>query len=157
MDIQVDPLDLEITVSRARGPGGQGVNTTDSAVQIVHKPSGISVYCADERSQLKNKNKALKVLRARLLKQRQDEAAARYAANRRSQIGTGDRSERIRTYNFPQSRVTDHRIGLTLHSLSQVMEGDLDEVISALRVADDHAKLEAMITSTADASADKER
>jgi peptide chain release factor 1 len=136
VDIAIDPEDLEISVSRASGPGGQGVNTTDSAVQILHRPTGLIVYCADARSQIKNKAQALTVLRSRLLKLKQDEERAKYAAQRRGQIGTGDRSERIRTYNFPQSRVTDHRIGLTLHSLAQVMEGDFDELIDALQQAD---------------------
>ena len=144
VDIQIDPTELEITVSRASGPGGQGVNTTDSAVQILHKPTGLIVQCADERSQLKNKAKALTVLRARLLQRREDEERAKYAAARRSQIGTGDRSERIRTYNFPQNRVTDHRIGLTLYSLPQVMEGRFDEIIAALQRADFEEKLAAL-------------
>jgi peptide chain release factor 1 len=144
VDIDIDPQDLEITVSRASGPGGQGVNTTDSAVQILHKPTGLIVQCADERSQLKNKARAMTVLRARLLKLKEDEERAKYAAQRRSQIGTGDRSERIRTYNFPQSRVTDHRIGLTLHSLSRVMEGEFDPLIDALQKADMELKLAAV-------------
>jgi peptide chain release factor 1 len=120
------------------------VNTTDSAVQILHKPTGLIVQCADERSQLKNKAKALTVLRARLLQRREDEEQAKYAAERRNQIGTGDRSERIRTYNFPQNRVTDHRIGLTLYNLPQVMEGRIDEIIGALQRADFDAKLAAL-------------
>lgn len=144
VDVQIDPQDLEITVSRASGPGGQGVNTTDSAVQILHKPTGLIVSCADERSQLKNKAKALTVLRSRLLKRREEEERARYAATRRSQIGSGDRSERIRTYNFPQNRVTDHRIGLTLYSLPQVMEGAIEPLISALQKADYDEKLAAL-------------
>ena len=144
VDVQIDPADLEITVSRASGPGGQGVNTTDSAVQILHKPTGLIVSCADERSQLKNKARALTVLRARLLQRHEDEERAKYAATRRSQIGTGDRSERIRTYNFPQNRVTDHRIGLTLYNLPQVMEGRLDEIIAALQRADFEQKLAAL-------------
>ena len=110
----IEPNDIEISVCRASGPGGQGVNTTDSAVQILHKPTNITVYCADERSQLKNKSKALTVLRSRLLKQKQNEENAKYARDRKEQVGTGDRSERIRTYNFPQSRVTDHRINFLL-------------------------------------------
>jgi len=144
VDVQIDPADLEITVSRASGPGGQGVNTTDSAVQILHKPTGLIVQCADERSQLKNKARALTVLRARLLQRHEDEERAKYAATRRSQIGTGDRSERIRTYNFSQNRVTDHRIGLTLYNLPQVMEGRLDEIIAALQRADFEQKLAAL-------------
>lgn len=145
VDVDIHPDDLEITVARASGPGGQGVNTTDSAVQILHKPTSMIVKCADERSQLKNKQKALKVLRSRLLEQKQREEQEKYAAHRRSQVGTGDRSERIRTYNFPQSRLTDHRIGLTLHSLPQVMEGDIDEILDALGTADQRMRLEAML------------
>ncbi len=136
VDVQIDPQELEITVQRASGPGGQGVNTTDSAVRIIHKPTGMIVYCADGRSQQKNKASAMAVLRSRLLQLKEDQERAKYAAERKSQIGTGDRSERIRTYNFPQSRLTDHRIGLTLHSLSQVMQGQLDAVIEALQRAD---------------------
>jgi peptide chain release factor 1 len=139
--VVVDPQELEITVARASGPGGQGVNTTDSAVQILHKPTGLIVTCADERSQIKNKAKAMTVLRSRLLQRRQDEEHAKYAAARRNQIGSGDRSERIRTYHFLQNRVTDHRIGLTLYSLPQIMEGEIDEIISALQKADYEAKL----------------
>jgi peptide chain release factor 1 len=141
VDVQIDPQDLEITVQRASGPGGQGVNTTDSAVRIIHKPTGLMVFCADGRSQLKNKASAMAVLRARLLQKKQDDEAAKYAAQRKGQIGTGDRSERIRTYNFPQNRLTDHRIGLTLHSLPQVMEGELGPVIEALQKADLERKL----------------
>jgi peptide chain release factor 1 len=144
VDVQIDSQDLEITVSRASGPGGQGVNTTDSAVQILHKPTGLIVSCADERSQLKNKARAMTVLRSRLLKLREEEERARYAATRRSQIGSGDRSERIRTYNFPQNRMTDHRIGLTLYNLPQVMEGDIDAIIAALQKADYEEKLAAL-------------
>ena len=136
VDIRIDPQDLEITVSRASGPGGQGVNTTDSAVQILHKPTGLIVQCADERSQIKNKARAMTVLRSRLLKLKEDEEHEKYAEHRRSQIGTGGRSERIRTYNFPQNRMTDHRVGLTLYSLPQVMEGDIDAIIAALQRAD---------------------
>ena len=144
VDIQIDPQDLEITVSRASGPGGQGVNTTDSAVQILHKPTGLIVSCADERSQIKNKARAMTVLRSRLLKLKEDEERARYAAERRNQIGSGDRSERIRTYSFPQNRVTDHRIGLTLYNLPQVMEGEFDQVIEALKKADYEEKFAAL-------------
>jgi peptide chain release factor 1 len=148
VDVEIDPQDLEITVSRASGPGGQGVNTTDSAVQILHKPTGLIVSCADERSQLKNKAKAMTVLRSRLLKRREEEEHAKYAATRRSQIGSGDRSERIRTYNFPQNRVTDHRIGLTLYSLPQVLEGDIGALISGLQKADYDEKLAALTGQT---------
>jgi peptide chain release factor 1 len=144
VDVQIDPQDLEITVTRASGPGGQGVNTTDSAVQICHKPTGLIVTCADERSQLKNKAKAMTVLRSRLLKRREEEERAKYAGMRRSQIGSGDRSERIRTYNFPQNRLTDHRIGLTLYSLPQVMEGNIDAIITALQRADYDEKVAAL-------------
>lgn len=142
VDIHLDPSELEITVARASGPGGQGVNTTDSAVQVLHKPTGIIVKCADERSQLKNKAKALKVLRSRLLEAKEREERERYAANRKNQVGSGDRSERIRTYNFPQGRVTDHRINLTLYSLTEFIDGDLDTVIDALYEADRRAKIE---------------
>lgn len=145
VDVEVNPSDLEITVTRASGPGGQGVNTTDSAVQILHKPTGIIVNCADERSQLKNKQKALKVLYSRLLQAKQDEERAKYAASRKSQVGSGDRSERIRTYNFPQNRLTDHRIGLTLHSLPQIMEGELEEMIDSLKQVDYKEKVDALL------------
>ena len=144
VDVQIDPQELDITVQRASGPGGQGVNTTDSAVRIIHKPTGMIVFCADERSQLKNKARAMTVLRSRLLKLREDEERAKYAATRRSQIGSGDRSERIRTYNFPQNRLTDHRIGLTLYSLPQVMEGNIEPIITALQKADYEEKLAAL-------------
>ncbi|HSH09722.1 MAG TPA: peptide chain release factor 1, partial [Oceanipulchritudo sp.] len=133
VDVHIDPSELEITVARASGPGGQGVNTTDSAVQILHKPTGMIVKCADERSQLKNKTKAMKVLRSRLLEKKEAEEHEKYAANRKSQVGSGDRSERIRTYNFPQGRLTDHRINLTLYKLDEIMQGALGEVIEALR------------------------
>lgn len=141
VDIQIAPEDLEISVCRASGPGGQGVNTTDSAVQILHKPSGMQVYCADERSQQKNKVRALKVLRARLLQRKEEEERAKYDANRKDQIGSGDRSERIRTYNFPQNRLTDHRIGLTLHNLPQIMEGEIGMLIDALQRANYESKI----------------
>lgn len=144
VDVQIDPQDLDITVMRASGPGGQGVNTTDSAVRLVHKPSGLTVYCADDRSQQKNKARALAVLRSRLLKLKEDEEHAKYAAQRRTQIGTGGRSERIRTYNFPQNRMTDHRIGLTLYSLPAVLEGHIDPIIQALQRAEFEEKLAAL-------------
>ncbi len=144
VDIQINPQDLEITVARASGPGGQGVNTTDSAVQIIHKPTGLIVKCADERSQIKNKASAMTVLRSRLLKLKEDEEKARYAAERKSQIGSGDRSERIRTYNFPQNRVTDHRIGLTLHGLPQIMEGAIGPLIEGLQKAHYDERLAAL-------------
>jgi len=121
------------------------VNTTDSAVQMTHKPTGITVYCADERSQLKNKNKALTVLRSRLLKQKKEEEQAKYSASRRSQIGSGDRSERIRTYNFPQSRLSDHRINFTAHNLPEVMEGEFSAIIEALQTADQEQRIKELM------------
>src|SRR5712675_489055 len=136
VDLELRPDDLRIEVSRAGGPGGQGVNTTDSAVQVLHIPTGTIVRCQDGRSQIKNKERALSILRSRLLEVKQREEAEKYAAHRKSQIGTGDRSEKIRTYNFPQNRVTDHRIGLTLYNLDRVMEGDLGELINGLQAAD---------------------
>ncbi|MEX2146268.1 MAG: peptide chain release factor 1 [Candidatus Rokuibacteriota bacterium] len=136
VDIRVEDKDVRVDVYRSSGPGGQGVNTTDSAVRLTHIPTGLVVTCQDERSQIKNRAKAMRVLKARLLERAQEEQAAAIAADRKSQVGTGDRSERIRTYNVPQTRVTDHRIGLTLHRLSQVLEGDLDELIDALTAAE---------------------
>src|SRR5213083_349246 len=136
VDLELKPEDLRIEVSRSGGPGGQGVNTTDSAVQVLHIPTGMIVRCQDGRSQIKNKERALSILRARLLERRQREEAEKYSAQRRGQIGTGGREEKIRTYNFPQNRVTDHRIALTLYNLDRVMEGDLGELISALQAAD---------------------
>ena len=141
VDIDIDENELIIDVYRSSGPGGQSVNTTDSAVRITHKPTGLVVTCQDEKSQHKNKAKALVVLRSRLLAQKEEEEAAERSANRKSQVGTGDRSERIRTYNFPQNRLTDHRIKLTLHRLEAVMEGDLQEVIDALIAADRAAQI----------------
>ncbi len=146
VDVEIKPEELDITVCRASGPGGQGVNTTDSAVQILHKPTGLIVRCADERSQQKNKVKALRVLRARLLDQRVAEETAKYAAQRKAQVGTGERNERIRTYNFPQNRVTDHRIELTLYNLPVVMDGDLDGVIEPLMTHDLEQKLVELMT-----------
>ena len=131
-DIQINPEDLRIDVFRSSGPGGQSVNTTDSAVRITHVPTGLVVQCQDEKSQLKNKNKALKILRSRLYDAEMEKRAAERADMRRSQVGTGDRSERIRTYNFPQNRVTDHRIGLTVHQLSSVLSGGFDPFMDAL-------------------------
>ena len=136
IDVELKPDELRIEVSRAGGPGGQGVNTTDSAVQVLHIPTGTIVRCQDGRSQIKNKEKALSILRARLLERKQREEAEKYSAERRGQIGTGGREEKIRTYNFPQNRVTDHRIGLTLYNLDRVMDGDLGELIRALQAAD---------------------
>jgi peptide chain release factor 1 len=132
VDIEVNPNDLRIDTYCASGAGGQHVNKTESAVRITHLPTGVVVQCQDEKSQLKNKDRAMRVLRARLLELAQAEQAAEVAENRKSQVGTGDRSERIRTYNYPQGRVTDHRIGLTLHKLDFILDGDLDELISAL-------------------------
>lgn len=139
-DIAIEEKDLRIDVFRAGGKGGQGVNTTDSAVRIVHLPTNTVVVCQDERSQIKNKAKAMKVLRSRILDSQRNKAEAERAADRKSQVGTGERNERIRTYNFPQERLTDHRIGLTLHRLTSVMEGDLDDVIEALQ-KDEYSRL----------------
>lgn len=136
VDLDLKPEDLRIEVCRAGGPGGQGVNTTDSAVQVLHIPTGRIVRCQDGRSQQKNKEKALSIMRARLLEDKRREEEAKYSANRRTQIGSGGREEKIRTYNFPQNRVTDHRIGLTLYNLDRIMEGDLKEMIQSLQAAD---------------------
>jgi peptide chain release factor 1 len=144
VDIEIKPDELEITRCRASGPGGQGVNTTDSAVQIIHKPSGMIVRCADQRSQQKNKERALTVLRSRLLERKIAEENARYAAQRKKQVGTGERNERIRTYNFPQNRVTDHRIELTLYNLPFVIEGTLDPIIEPLMNHELEEKLAAL-------------
>ena len=144
VDIEIREEDLRIDVYRAGGKGGQGVNTTDSAVRITHVPTGVVVTCQDERSQIKNRAKAMKVLRARLYDARLQEAQAKYAAQRRSQVSTGDRSAKIRTYNFPQGRVTDHRINLTLFSLGKFMEGDIAEMSEALLVADTSERLAEM-------------
>ena len=141
VDVQIDPNEIRIDVFCSSGPGGQSVNTTQSAVRITHIPTGLVVSCQDEKSQHKNKDKALKVLRARLLEKAQSEQAGELAEARRIQVGTGDRSERIRTYNFPQGRVTDHRIGLTLHKLDQVLLGEIDEIIEALITTDQAEKL----------------
>lgn len=141
VDLAIDARDLRYDVFRSSGPGGQSVNTTDSAVRITHIPTGLVVSCQDEKSQLKNKAKALKVLRSRLLDQRVAEQEAERSRQRRAQVGTGDRSAKIRTYNFPQSRVTDHRIKLTVHTLDQVLDGDLNEVLKALRLADQEERL----------------
>jgi peptide chain release factor 1 len=143
VDVEIKPSDLHIDVFRSGGPGGQSVNTADSAVRIKHIPTGIVVQCQDERSQLKNKNKALKVLRARILDLEIQEREKKLAAQRKSQVSSGDRSAKIRTYNFPQGRVTEHRIGLTLYRLPDVMEGDLDEVVNGLFHAEQAERLAA--------------
>ncbi len=141
VDVRIDPADLRIDVFRSSGPGGQSVNTTDSAVRITHLPTDLVVTCQDEKSQHKNKAKAMKVLRSRLLDRKIAAREAERAAERRSQIGSGDRSAKIRTYNFPQNRVTDHRIGLSLHRLGDILDGDLDELVAALRLAHDEERL----------------
>ena len=140
-NIVIDPKDIRIDVFRSSGNGGQCVNTTDSAVRLTHFPTGIVISCQDEKSQLKNRDKAMRVLRAKLYELELEKKASEEAAERRSQIGTGDRSEKIRTYNFPQGRVTEHRIKLTLYRIDQIMNGDLDEIIDALTAADQAAKL----------------
>ena len=144
VDVQLDMLDCKFDVFRASGNGGQCVNTTDSAVRLTHIPSGIVISCQDEKSQLKNKDKALRVLRARLFDLEREKAHSAEAEARKSQVGTGDRSEKIRTYNFPQGRVTDHRIKLTLHRLDAILDGEIDEVIDSLTAADQAAKLSNM-------------
>ena len=143
-EVDLRPEDLETTVARASGAGGQHVNKTESAVQIIHRPTGLMVYCADERSQLRNRQKALRVLRARLLERQTAADAAARADARRIQVGSGDRSERIRTYNFHQNRVTDHRVDSTLHGIQQVLDGDLDDLLAALAEADLRARAEAL-------------
>jgi peptide chain release factor 1 len=144
VDIEIRPQDIEVNTCRASGKGGQGVNTTDSAVQIQHKPSGLIVRCADERSQIKNRARAMTVLRSRLLERKIAEENAKYAAQRKDQVGTGDRSEKIRTYNFPQNRVTDHRIEVTLYNLSNFIEGDIDPLVNPLMTHDLEEKLKAL-------------
>ena len=143
VELEINPTDLQIDTYRSSGAGGQHINKTESAIRITHLPTGTVVECQDERSQFKNKGKAMRVLRARLFERKQQEQEAAIAADRRSQVGTGDRSERIRTYNFPQGRVTDHRIGLTLYRIDAIMDGDLDEIIDALITADRAEKLQA--------------
>ena len=143
--VEINEKDLKIDTYRSGGAGGQHVNKTESAIRITHIPTGIVVQCQDERSQIKNREKAMRVLKSKLYDKMQEDADKEYSAVRRSQVGTGDRSERIRTYNFPQGRVTDHRINLTLYSLENFMNGDLDEMLDALRIADQTAKLEAEI------------
>jgi peptide chain release factor 1 len=143
VDIELRPQDLRIEVCRAGGPGGQGVNTTDSAVQVMHIPTGKIVRCQDGRSQQKNKEKALTILRSRLLEEKREEEAQKYAAHRKSQIGSGGREEKIRTYNFPQNRLTDHRIGLTLYNLDRIMEGEIVDLIATIEATDTQERLEA--------------
>jgi peptide chain release factor 1 len=148
VDLELKAEELRIEVCRAGGPGGQGVNTTDSAVQVLHIPTGTIVRCQDGRSQQKNKEKALNILRSRLLEAKQREEQEKYAAHRKSQIGSGGREEKIRTYNFPQNRVTDHRIGLTLYNLDRFIDGDLEEMIAALQAADLAERLKESSLST---------
>lgn len=145
VEVEISPNDLRVDIFRSSGPGGQSVNTTDSAVRITHVPTGIVVQCQEERSQLQNRERALKILRARLYERLQAEQQAEVAQARRMQIGSADRSERIRTYNFPQGRVTDHRIGLTLHKLDSVLEGEIDDLVEALAAADRAEKLKQVV------------
>ncbi|HWF60522.1 MAG TPA: peptide chain release factor 1 [Nitrospira sp.] len=140
VDVQIDPKDLRIDTFCSSGAGGQSVNTTYSAVRITHLPTGVVVTCQDERSQLKNRTKAMRTLRARIVEAEREKQEAEIAQNRKSQVGTGERSEKIRTYNFPQNRVTDHRVGMTLHKLELVMEGDLDEIVQALKAQQQQAE-----------------
>ncbi len=141
VDVEINPDDLQIDTYRSSGAGGQHVNKTESAIRITHIPTGLVITCQDERSQHKNRESAMKMLRSRLYQMKEEEQAAAVAADRKSQVGTGDRSERIRTYNYPQGRVTDHRIGLTLYKIEQIMNGDLDEIIDALIASDQSEKL----------------
>ena len=141
VEVNIDEKDLRVDTLRSSGAGGQHINKTESCIRLTHIPTGIVVLCQDERSQTKNREKAMKVLKSRLYDYYRSKADKEYSDNRRSQVGTGDRSERIRTYNFPQGRITDHRIGLTLHSIDSFMEGDLDEMIDALGIADRESRL----------------
>ncbi|MEG2259159.1 MAG: peptide chain release factor-like protein, partial [Oscillospiraceae bacterium] len=143
VELNVPPKDLQIDTFRSSGAGGQHVNKTSSAIRVTHLPTGLVVECQDERSQYKNKDRALKILFSRLLEQKQRAQDSEIAAQRKGQVGTGDRSERIRTYNYPQGRVTDHRIGLTLYRLESILNGDIDELIDALVTADQAEKLKA--------------
>jgi peptide chain release factor 1 len=143
VDVDIKPEDLRVDVYRSSGPGGQSVNTTDSAVRVTHIPTGLVVQCQDEKSQHKNKAKALKVLRSRLLDKVLKDQELERSSDRRQQVGTGDRSEKIRTYNFPQGRVTDHRIGLTLHKLEGILAGDIDQIVDSLTAHDNEMKIKA--------------
>ena len=145
IEFHIDPKDLQIDTYRSSGAGGQHVNKTESAIRITHLPTGTVVECQDERSQYKNKDRAMKILASRLYAAEQERRCTAVAAQRRSQVGTGMRNERIRTYNFPQGRVTDHRIGLTLYKIDQIMDGDLDEIMDALITADQAEKLRASL------------
>lgn len=147
VEVNIDPGDLTIETCKSSGAGGQHVNKTESAIRLIHKPTGIVIECQDERSQFKNRDKAMKLLRTKLFEMKQAEQDAKIASERRSQVGTGDRSERIRTYNYPQGRVSDHRIGLTLYSLEDFLNGNIDEMLTALATADTAAKLAASIES----------
>jgi peptide chain release factor 1 len=149
VDVEVDPNDLQIDVYRSSGPGGQSVNTTDSAVRITHKPTGVVVSMQDEKSQLQNREKAMRVLRARLLEREIAEQQAKIASERRAQVGTGERSEKIRTYNFPQDRVTDHRVKVTASGVDRVLGGELDEFTEALTSEEKRQRLEAQTADTA--------
>ena len=142
VDVTIDPADIEMQVFRSSGAGGQHINKTSSAVRLIHKPSGMVVECQQERSQFQNREKAMRLLASRLYEQEREKVEGAYAANRKSQVGSGMRNERVRTYNFPQGRLTDHRVGLTLYKLSAVMDGDIDEIIDALVTADQAARLE---------------
>ncbi len=144
--IDINPSDLQIETIKSSGAGGQHVNKTESAIRLIHKPTGIVIECQDERSQFKNRDKALKLLRTKLYDMKQAEQDAKIASDRKAQVGTGDRSERIRTYNYPQSRITDHRIGLTLHSLESFLDGNIEEMLKALATADTAAKLASSMT-----------
>jgi peptide chain release factor 1 len=148
VEVQIDPNDLQVDVYRSSGPGGQSVNTTDSAVRITHKPTGLVVSMQDEKSQLQNRDKAMRVLRARLYEAAVAEQQAELAADRRSQVGTGDRAEKIRTYNYGERRVTDHRVKVTVHNLDAVLEGELDELTAALTADEKRRRLEAQATAS---------